>query len=257
MIYRELQFLDKSNIPEEYKAQYSKIFRAQLSEAELLLLRYNAQTENGVNMQSYINRYNLLKHLPLFDILEFAKWKKEKHTQTELNGLDVMFYNLRLKIRKEFLNPVAEKSFVDFDIDSEIYKLRFIIEGNRSKFKVELTKKNVKAEKTKIDESLDSAIGRYSNDELKGLLEYFIKDVFLWSNYSLYNNENSVLVDKGENKSDGNKTVTFYATIENTKGYPLIASQKQMQNPNGASKERSNSEDKKSSFLAKLKLGSK
>lgn len=40
MIYRELQFLDKSNIPEKYKAQYSKIFRAQLSEAELLLLRY-------------------------------------------------------------------------------------------------------------------------------------------------------------------------------------------------------------------------
>lgn len=199
-------------------------------------------------MQSYINRYNLLKHLPLFDILEFAKWKKENHTQTELNGLDVMFYNLRQKIRKEFLNPVAEKSLVDFEIDSEIYKLRFIIEGNRSKFKVELTKKNVKAGKAAIDESLDSAIGRYSNDELKGLLEFFIKDVFLWSNYSLYNNENSVLVDKGKNKSDGNKTVTFYATIENTKGYPLIASQKQMQNPNGAGRE----QDSKASSKVRL-----
>lgn len=248
MIYRELQFLDKSNIPEEYKAQYSKIFRAQLSEAELLLLRYNAQTENGLNMQSYINRYNLLKHLPLFDILEFSKWKKEKHTQTELNGLDVMFYNLRQKIRKEFLNPVVEKSLVDFDIDSEIYKLRFIIESKRSKFKLELTKKNSKAGKSTNNESLDSAIGRYTNDEMKGLLEYFIRDVFLWSNNSLYNNEASILVDKGENKSDGNKTITFYATIENTKGYPLIASQKQMQNPNGSGKEPDNK------TLSKVKL---
>lgn len=235
MIYRELQYIDTSNITEIEKAQFSKIFRAQLSEAELVLLRYNALTENGLNMQSYINRYNLLKHLPLFDLLEFDKWKKDNHTSTELNHIDVMFYNLRQRIRKEFLNTVSESNTIDFKLDSKIYSIKFTIECNRSKFRLELVK-NSKNSQTKTNESIDSAIERYTNEELKGLFEAFVKDVFLWSNFAQYNKEESVEIDKGINKSDINKTTAIYVSIKNNNGYPLIASQKQMQTPLGAGK---------------------
>ena len=62
LLYRIFQLIEKSRINIDRKREVAKIVRCQLSEQELFLLRYNAMSRHGKNMQKYINQYNLLKH---------------------------------------------------------------------------------------------------------------------------------------------------------------------------------------------------
>lgn len=74
LLYRICELTDKAQIEDNKKKEYVKILRAQLTGSELLLLRYSAQTCEGENFKYYINKYNLLKHLPMFELLEFKQW---------------------------------------------------------------------------------------------------------------------------------------------------------------------------------------
>ena len=84
-LYRLLEEIDGSgsNVYEE-KIKYIKIIRSQFSDSELVFIRYNAMTPMGTNFAPYINRYNLLKHLPPLELLEFKEWKSI-HTIPFLN----------------------------------------------------------------------------------------------------------------------------------------------------------------------------
>lgn len=55
LLYRIMQTIDDANVDDETKRRYAKIFRCQISEEELILLRYNASTHYGKKMQVYIN----------------------------------------------------------------------------------------------------------------------------------------------------------------------------------------------------------
>lgn len=74
ILYRICEVIDQSRLDGIDKAKYIKILRAQLTNSELLLLRYNAQTPHGKKFKHYINEYNLLKHHPIFELLEFKRW---------------------------------------------------------------------------------------------------------------------------------------------------------------------------------------
>ena len=74
ILYRICEVIDQSTLDGIEKAKYIKILRAQLTNSELLLLRYNAQTPHGTKFKDYINEYNLLKHLLIFELLEFKRW---------------------------------------------------------------------------------------------------------------------------------------------------------------------------------------
>ena len=56
LLYRIMQTIDEANIDDDTKRRYAKIFRCQITEEELMLLRYNASTHYGKKMQVYINR---------------------------------------------------------------------------------------------------------------------------------------------------------------------------------------------------------
>lgn len=74
VIYRMLCVLKQSDIDDKVRYNYAKMLRSQFTESELFLLRYNALTYNGKNMQEQILAFNLLKHLPsskLFDLHPF------------------------------------------------------------------------------------------------------------------------------------------------------------------------------------------
>lgn len=90
LLYRIMQTIDEANVDEDIKRRYAKIFRCQISEEELLLLRYNALTHYGKKMQVYINRYNLLKHLSKLHLLEF----KESSILSLVNGKEELFDRL-------------------------------------------------------------------------------------------------------------------------------------------------------------------
>ena len=59
ILYRIFCLIESANISERRKTDVIKILRCQLSEDELILIRYNAMSSHGENMRRYINRYNI------------------------------------------------------------------------------------------------------------------------------------------------------------------------------------------------------
>lgn len=85
---------------EKYRVSYAKCIRGQLSEGEMLLLRYNCYTTYGKLMGQYINQFNLLKHLPIMSLLEFNNWRKTIGDQEKINALDQVALNLKRTMSK-------------------------------------------------------------------------------------------------------------------------------------------------------------
>lgn len=91
-LYRLMDLIHESEIDEDEKRQYAKIVRANLSESELFFLRYNAMIEYGEKFIENINRYRLLKHLPMMSLLEMKKYRekienRKQHSSLPLNLL--------------------------------------------------------------------------------------------------------------------------------------------------------------------------
>lgn len=102
-LYRIYDLIDQSPISGEAKREYLKIIRAQLTEDELFIMRYNAMSYYGFNFIDYINKYHILKHLPAFELLEFKDWWCELD-DVERMGVNILADNfskiLRDLIRK-------------------------------------------------------------------------------------------------------------------------------------------------------------
>lgn len=116
--YRIINFIDSSELTENEKIVYIKIFRSQLSEFELLLIYYNAETRYAKKLYPLILRYNLIKHLPSLSKLEFVKYVEEiKTNYSRLNQLnqfnEFIFDNLLLFIDK--LNKNIKKEDFTFE----------------------------------------------------------------------------------------------------------------------------------------------
>lgn len=70
--YRILRVIDSTQgFEEREKAFYSKILRSQLTDFENLILYYNSHSIYGAKARPLILKYNLLKHIPLFNKPEF------------------------------------------------------------------------------------------------------------------------------------------------------------------------------------------
>ena len=73
------------------RVTYAKSIRGQLSEGEMLFLRYNCLTDRGDKMKPLVNQFNLLKHLPIMSLLEFRAHRNKISSQREINTLDSHF----------------------------------------------------------------------------------------------------------------------------------------------------------------------
>ena len=71
VLYRLLELIDTSDISTKEKRDYGKILRAQLYESELFVLFYNSQIEKGEKLGKYLWKYHILKHLPIYETIEF------------------------------------------------------------------------------------------------------------------------------------------------------------------------------------------
>ena len=96
-LYRIFDMIEITDITKEEKVEYAKNVRSQLTDSELVLLRYNAMTVYGRNMRKYIVKYNLLKHIPAMGLLEYKKWRKTL-TYAMRDKLNVVLYLLRKNI---------------------------------------------------------------------------------------------------------------------------------------------------------------
>ena len=180
-LYRIYDLIDNANIEESGKKNYLKIVRAQLTESELFFLRYNAMTYYGKNFIKYINKYNLLKHLPAFELLEFKDWWN-KSNQIEKTGINIIF-DVVGKITRKMLCDTQETLCVNIDNISPKYSMRLEKKNSYDLLITIIINKNAKNDKIEF-----SALDNYDSKKIQQLLDCFIKEVIMYSNFEKYNN---------------------------------------------------------------------
>ncbi len=196
-LYRILDLIDTSPLLEDAendKKSYAKILRGQLTENELFFIRYNAMSIYGRNFVEYINKYRILKHLPVLELLEFQMFNNVDKKNSDSNDVEKnsefvneIFYLVCEEIKKE--KKGYRKGVRILDIESFKYKL--IIEGEEETNK-EITiryaiNSNVGTKGVHYD--YFTALEDIRKDKIvfNLILYYFMYEMFFWSNFNKYN----------------------------------------------------------------------
>lgn len=214
-LYRIFDLIDNSGLLEESsKKQYAKIIRAQLTESELFFLRYNALTYYGENFIYYLNRYNVLKHLPHFELLEFKSWWNVLSNE-ERTSIDALFYIIKDLI-KDMVGQVGT-IIKQVPIASTKYKINItLINQIDLSFEIQIYKN---AKNTTNDYM---GLEKYSNENIQALLDCFIKEIILYSNFKRFNKLSDLKFYSVPLISKSSGIVTIQSGVKNKLGNHLI-----------------------------------
>lgn len=224
MLYLLTKLTAEEKIHESYRVSYAKTIRGQLSEGELLLLRYNCLSIYGVRMRTYVNKFNLIKHLPIMSLLEFTKWKNIIQDTNLINSIDQLFINLKKKMTGMLDNDgeVLDK----FKISSRV-SFEFMLNNNHDTFLVllRIQKKKIKggAIKRPYEEILFDKI---ETKDLPIFLQEIFTEMFIYSNFFQFNGEDNHIV-KAKINNDKTKELELEIKIERS-GKPLALAERQL-----------------------------
>lgn len=231
LLYRIFQLIDDADIPNKNKTTIAKIMRCQLSPEELFLLRYNAMTDYGIKMQLYINRYNLLKHLPIMSLMEFSNLSA-KLDDKQRNSVNSEIVLWKKKIKELLLTTTDKTGKLYF---TNNYGKKYLFEVNISPSKDQCDFKLTKDVKAKLQSSamtdFASALDKFTDKELDDFLLNFAKELFLYSNFSQYNSPSSLEIkpEITEKKVDRKKIISV--VVRKKDKSQLICSQRQLEEP--------------------------
>ena len=226
MLYLLTSLVSTSGLETNDKVLYAKLIRGQLSESEMTMLRYNCHSEYGVKMQKYCNEFNLIKHLPVMQLLEFKmhcnllKSNVGENVKELVVGLDTMFITLR-KYAKMVLDKDSQRN-ITYN-GGKRYSIVMSVTEDRKKFTLEL-KKDSGAERRGSGRlsSAEKALDCYDSSQLEQLFRDYLSDLFYASNFYLYNGKENV--SKG-NFSENGDIITYTFVIEHEKRLALSSKQ--------------------------------
>lgn len=232
ILYRIFQLIDDAEISEEQRRDVAKIMRCQLSEEELFLLRYNCKSPYGEKMRIYVNRYNLQKHLPLLSLLEFSPFKNALADDKQRNRLNTDLLVIRKQVRDLFVKQdnaakIFEKKY------TPRYQVRIEVSSDNKLFRIDLTK-NENNPVSQVETDIDAVLEKLGHDKINKLLYDLVCEIFVYSNFSLYNSYDSLKIEHDAHIQEQAKITTYYVSVKkvvNGKQYPLICAQKQLDNP--------------------------
>lgn len=228
LLYRIFQLIDSSKIPDKNRTEIAKIMRCQLSADELLLLRYNAIASYGEKMRSYINTYNLLKHLPLMDLLELS-YLSSKLSELQRHSINTEVISWRKETKRLLLKNKSgvEKRIFNY---SGRYSVLITVSNDSSSYKIEISKLS-KAKDNSSETNISKAFDALTNDDLKHLLSDFTSEMFSNSNFGLYNKTSDLNIQPEITDLKEQKKTVISLEVKKTDGTPLICSQRQLENP--------------------------
>lgn len=216
-LYRIYDLLDNAKLKEKVKKNYLKIIRAQLTDSELFFIRYNGMTYYGDNFTKYINKYNILKHLPAFELLEFKDWWKDLN-KTERMGINIVFHNSTRLLRKILLRKEANMAFKPFDEHSK-YKFEIRTTSN---YEVKII---LQIDYSNVNRTMEyRGFEKFTEKKIQALLDCYLKEVFLYSNFDKFNNEEDLEFYSEPIKIDGHIT-TINSGVRNKKAKALKVKQ--------------------------------
>lgn len=226
MLYLLTSLVSTSGLETNDKVLYAKLIRGQLSESEMTMLRYNCHSDYGVKMQKYCNEFNLIKHLPVMQLLEFKmhynilKSAINENVKELVVGLDTMFITLR-KYAKMVLDKDSQRN-ITYN-GGKRYSIVMSVTEDRKKFTLEL-KKYSSAERRGSGRlsSAEKALDCYDRSKLEQLFRDYLSDLFYASNFYLYNGKENV--SKGNFSKNGD-IITYTFVIEHEKRLALSSKQ--------------------------------
>lgn len=174
-LYRMFRLIEETDYTGNEKMSYAKIIRAQLSEPELFFLNYNACTVYGKKFRELIISYNLTKHLPLLERLEFKEWNT-KLNEEKRNSINILFEEIFdfLKTEKNKFYKTYLKGRFAFTINKKDKSLEIIIiRNNNQPFS------NYLQEGYGLDD--------FTNDELEKLLKCWALEIISHRNFGIVN----------------------------------------------------------------------
>ncbi|MCW4439432.1 putative phage abortive infection protein [Vibrio splendidus] len=122
LFYRMVKLIDDSDISVSDKFLYMKIFRSQLSEDALLITYYNSHCPESRSLYKLILKYNLLKHLPKQEKLEFKAIVSQSKNTSNLE----YFNNL---LEERTINFLSDLNSMLRSDDFESHSISYVFEG--------------------------------------------------------------------------------------------------------------------------------
>lgn len=183
-----------------HSIQLMKILRAQLSDSELALLRYNGMSRQGAKFVPLINKFNLLKHLPPLELMEYKRWSK-KMTLEEQGCTNVLLLETKHNIQKVLETPSSVESYSN---NPRKYNINVSSNDEAAELKVYLyINKNVILN----DSDLIRGIYKLAEDERLSLLLFFVKDCLVLSSFNKLNSYKDLEFDSKKDE-EGKLLVT-------------------------------------------------
>ena len=231
VLYRLFQLIDTAPIPDSNRTIISKTVRCQLSESELLLLRYNAMGTCGQKMQQYINTYNLLKHIQPLSLLEYSHLSKKLNNDQQ-NFINIEFQMLNKSIRQTFLTKsLKEKKFRTNLLNENKYIIRVKISSDNKKFRLELVKNSKKNQISDTSNNILTALDMFTENELHDLMSFYVQDFFVYSNFGLFNKKEKLKFHSDIIREQGACKTTVFVEVTNKDRFELISCEKQLNSP--------------------------
>lgn len=181
-LFQILNLIENSLLNQKERVEYLKILRAQLTESELLFIRYHIKSGEYKRFAYLVNKSNLLKHLPLFELLEFAYWRN-KLDKYEIKNANNFYIYLVKSIKDNKSNIVSNDKSLEVIINRSYNSLQL-------KF---------------IKSDTSSWVQKFDKKDFENLCEGIIKEIVMFSNYSCYNNYKELLFISA--KTEGNTTI--------------------------------------------------
>lgn len=223
LLYQILCLLESDEIQEEDRVVYAKIFRSQLTDKELILIRYNCLHEKGEKMRLPIFHYNILKHLPIISLLEFNEYRKFLTLQ-EINILNDEFIDWRKQICNVFRSGNYGEHKIFKRKYSSYYTLSVSVNDTNQYYSFRLIK-NTNVPPPPQSHPIVSILNHFSNELLDSLLQDFNMEILNYSYFRIYSKQNRI---SHRYYTDGKRTV-FSIIAQNTR--PIIISYFQIKDP--------------------------
>ena len=189
VLYRIFDLIERSDLnekEEKIKVKYAKLVRCQLDEYELVLLRYNCGCIYGKAMREHINHYNLLKHLPPLSMLEFKYWHDKIKEESHRNALDAELIAQKKWILSNVGDTDVNADFVPQYTSriSKRYELQLLILNGKKEIEYIL----IRHDGIVSEDAIDMAYDTLGNEHTINFIKDFLNEVFLYSNFEMFNN---------------------------------------------------------------------
>lgn len=228
MLYQLCQFISNAQLNNHIKVHYAKAVRGNMSEAEMIFLRYNCHCLFGRKMQLYINEFNLLKHIPIMKLLEFRKWSQNLDDDC-ITALNTMFVTLRKSICTVLLDnstSIREESITY----GKQWSFVLLYRKTDNILYVKIQKNSNLSRKGTIISHIEKAFDSLGIDNLNGMFYDYFMELFFVSNFNIYNRKESVKISHRVKQSNNIDKIIYIFKSQ----YPLILSQRQIASPQRA-----------------------